>query len=181
MSSMYFATCGTSRSRRDPGWDPRTATTNRLVTDRHVVSVRAAELTPRAHTDSLLRRNSVAAPRVRWQASLVQDLELAPLLDMDWPALNHHLARAHLDRLGWPACGEGDWAYALRSPSGRLAARVSPFELAYGYFVQLCQSSADNQYLPRIELATQLEGGGHLTVLEYLHSAEQGAVNKFLR
>lgn len=111
----------------------------------------------------------------------MQDPELVPLLDVRWPVLDHGLARAQLERLGWALCGRGDWAYAHRSPSGRLLARVSPFEPAYGYFVELCQRCAGNRYLPRIELATELEGGGHLAVLEYLYPADRIAVETFLR
>lgn len=77
-------------------------------------------------------------------------------------------------------CGKGDWAYAYRSPSGRLAARVSPFEPAYGYFVELCRRSAGNRYVPRFEWATPLEGGGHLAVLEYLDIPAKAVVERFL-
>ncbi|HEX3993870.1 MAG TPA: hypothetical protein VHX39_22085 [Acetobacteraceae bacterium] len=60
-------------------------------------------------------------------------------------------------------------------------ARVSPFEPAYKYFVELCRRCEGNRYVPRIETATQLEGGGHLAVLEYLHAPDAELVEQFLR
>ena len=81
---------------------------------------------------------------------------------------------------GWAMCGQGDWAYAYRSPSGRLVARLSPFEPAYQYFVELCERCAGNRYVPRLELASKLEGGGHLAVLEYLHPADGSVVETLL-
>jgi AcrR family transcriptional regulator len=53
-----------------------------------------------------------------------------------------------------------DWAVALRSPEGTLVARVCPFDQAYWAFVDLCRECAGNRWLPRIELAAGLEGGG---------------------
>lgn len=100
---------------------------------------------------------------------------------MQWPMLNHRFARDELERQGWAMCGQGDWAYGYRSPGGGLLARVSPFEPAYMYFVELCERCAGNRYVPRIGLATQLEGGGHLAVLEYLHPADGGVVENLLR
>jgi hypothetical protein len=95
--------------------------------------------------------------------------------------LSHRDVLARLEAHGWRVCGEGDWAYVLQSPDGRLAARVSPFEPAYAWFVELCRRCAGNRYVPRVELASPLEGGGHLTVLEYLHPAPAGAEAAFLR
>ena len=112
----------------------------------------------------------------------MHDPELVPLLGVRWPAVDHRVAQDRLGRLGWTRCGQGDWAYALRSPSGRLVARVSPFEPGYGYFVDLCERCAGNRYVPRVDLATPLDGGGHLAVVEYLHSpADKSVVERFLR
>lgn len=108
------------------------------------------------------------------------DLELVALLEVQWLAVNHRFARARLEHLGWVQCGQGDWAYAYRSPGGRLVARVSPFEPGYGYFVDLCQRCAGNRYVPRIDLATELEGGGHLAVLEYLAAPDRETIDTFL-
>lgn len=60
----------------------------------------------------------------------------------------------------------------LRSPDGALVARVCPFDPAYAAFVELCGRCAGNRWLPRIELAGELEGGGCVTVLEYLAPVE---------
>lgn len=109
------------------------------------------------------------------------DPDLAPLLDIRWPQLSHRVVQTRLRQLGWDICGVGDWAYAYRSPGGRLAARVSPFEPAYGYFVELCRRCAGNPYVPRIDLATRLEGGGHLAIMEYLGTPDSAVVKGFLR
>jgi hypothetical protein len=82
--------------------------------------------------------------------------------------LNHREAAGWLLADGWNVCGAGDWATVWRSPDGELAARVSPFEPAYGVFVRLCRALAGNPLLPRIELDAPLEGGGRLTVMEFL-------------
>ena len=100
---------------------------------------------------------------------------------MQWPALDHRFARTQLERLGWEMCGQGDWAFVYRSPGGRFVARVSPFEPGYGYFVDLCEGCAGNRYVPRVELATRLEGGGHLAVLEHLDVPDERVVERFLR
>ena len=61
----------------------------------------------------------------------------------------------------------GDWAVALRSPEGTIVARVSPFDPAYWAFVDLCRECAGNRWLPGIELAAALEGGGSVVFLEF--------------
>ncbi|GAA2131693.1 hypothetical protein [Glycomyces algeriensis] len=83
-------------------------------------------------------------------------------------ALSHREAAGWLLADGWNVCGAGDWATVWRSPDGELAARVSPFEPAYAVFVRLCRALAGNPLLPRIELDAPLEGGGRLTVMEFL-------------
>lgn len=69
---------------------------------------------------------------------------------------------------GWNVCGIGDWATVWRSPDGAQVARVSPFEPAYGVFVELCRSLEGHLLLPRIDVDAPLGGGGRLTVLEFL-------------
>ncbi|WP_152363736.1 hypothetical protein [Microlunatus speluncae] len=108
------------------------------------------------------------------------DPEAVPLLTRPWPTLNHRVVRTELERLGWKLFAQGDWAYVLRSPSGRLVGRVSPFEPGYGYFIDLCRRCAGHRHLPRVELATPLEGGGHLAVLEHLEPPASDAVRDFL-
>lgn len=88
--------------------------------------------------------------------------------------LNHREAAGWLLADGWNVCGVGDWATVWRSPDGELAARVSPFEPAYEVFVRLCRALAGKPLLPRIELDSPLEGGGRLTVMEFLAPADGG-------
>ncbi|GAB3742872.1 hypothetical protein [Microlunatus parietis] len=107
--------------------------------------------------------------------------EVLPLLAKPWPTVDHRSAQAQLRDLGWLRFAQGDQAYAYRSPTGRLVARVSPFELGYDDFVELCRRCAGNPHLPRIDLASGLEGGGHLTVLEYLTPPSPSEANDFLR
>ena len=78
---------------------------------------------------------------------------------LPWESLSHRQVLAELAAGGWVPCGVGDWAVALRSPEGTLAARVCPFDPAYWAFVDLCRECAGNRWLPRIELAAGLEGG----------------------
>ncbi|WP_431041307.1 hypothetical protein ACQUSR_05025 [Streptomyces sp. P1-3] len=97
--------------------------------------------------------------------------DLAPLTSRSWQNRTHREALAELVQSGWTPCGLGDWAIALRSPSGRFAARVCPFDPAYAAFLELCRRCPGNRYLPRVELAAALDGGGTLTVLEFLAPA----------
>lgn len=82
--------------------------------------------------------------------------------------LSHTDVLVDLVRLAWTPCGAGDWAVGLRSPSGLLVARVCPFDPAHAPFLELCRRCAGNPYLPSIALATSLEGGGALTIMEFL-------------
>ncbi|HLU28910.1 MAG TPA: hypothetical protein VKZ65_10765 [Glycomyces sp.] len=92
----------------------------------------------------------------------------------DFPALEsrtHREAAARLASDGWNVCGIGDWATVWRSADGRLAARISPFEPAYEVFVALCRNLEGHPMLPRIDFDAPLDGGGRLTVMEFLRSA----------
>ncbi|HEX3813520.1 MAG TPA: hypothetical protein VHX59_11820 [Mycobacteriales bacterium] len=97
-----------------------------------------------------------------------------------WQEFDHRAVRARLEGNGWTKCGEGDWAVVLRSPQGRLAVRISAFEPSYSWFVELCDRVRANPYLPRIELVSELEGGGHLAVLEYLTPVSESDAKSFL-
>jgi hypothetical protein len=101
------------------------------------------------------------------------DLETGVASDLSWKTLpwqtlSHRQVLAELIGRGWVPCGVGDWAVGLRSPDGNLVARVCPFDPAYAAFVELCRRCPGNNWLPRVELAADLEGGGSVTVLEYL-------------
>jgi hypothetical protein len=69
-------------------------------------------------------------------------------------------------------CGVGDWAVGLRSPEGAIVARVSPFDPAYSAFTDLCRKCPGNRWLPRVELAAGLEGGGSVVFLEFVAAAD---------
>lgn len=94
------------------------------------------------------------------------------LTSIDWPQLDHCGARNLLERHGWRFLAAGDWAVVLGDPERRWAARISPFELAQQHFVELCRRLPDNPYLPAIILAADLDGGGHLTIMERLTSRD---------
>ena len=87
---------------------------------------------------------------------------------LPWQSLSHRQVLAGLVARDWVPIGAGDWALALRSPDGDLVARVCPFDPAYWAFVDLCRECAGNPWLPRIELASRLEGGGSVVFLEYV-------------
>ncbi|WP_139275647.1 hypothetical protein, partial [Mangrovactinospora gilvigrisea] len=107
----------------------------------------------------------------------MRDPEALPLLGLRTPGA----VRACLDHLGWSSLDQGDWAYVYRSPTGRLVARLAPFEPVYGHFVDLCRRCAGIRYLPHVELAVELDGGGHLTVLEHLKPAPVKVIKELLR
>jgi hypothetical protein len=99
--------------------------------------------------------------------------------DLPWASLSHRQVLAHLTGAGWVPCGVGDWAVALRSPAGHVAARVCPFDPAYWAFVDLCRKCAGNRWLPRIDLAADLEGGGSITFLEFVVPVGHPVVKDF--
>lgn len=99
-------------------------------------------------------------------------VDLSTLSHLDWDSMSPRQMTAELIVRGWVPCGLGDWALGLRSPDGTLVARVCPFDPAYTAFVELCARCAGNRWLPRIELARELEGGGSVTFLERLAAAE---------
>jgi len=98
---------------------------------------------------------------------------------LPWASLSHRQVLAELATAGWVPCGVGDWAVALRSPAGTLAARVCPFDPAYWAFVDLCRECEGNRWLPRIELAAGLEGGGSVVFLEYVAPVGHPVVKDF--
>lgn len=86
--------------------------------------------------------------------------------------LPHRKAAGVLLAEGWGVCGVGDWATVWRSPGGGQVTRISPFEPAYGVFVQLCRQLAGHPLLPRIDSDFPLKGGGRLTAMEFLLPVE---------
>ena len=79
---------------------------------------------------------------------------------------------------GWVPCGVGDWAIGLRSPDGTLVARICPFDPAYSAFVDLCRECVGNPWLPRIELAAGLEGGGSVVFLEFVTAVDKAVAGQ---
>lgn len=94
---------------------------------------------------------------------------------------SHRDVAARLVGDGWSVCGVGDWATVWRSPDGFRAARVSPFELAYEIFVELCRNLAGHPLLPRIDFDTPLLGGGRLTVMDFLRPADEPEVDAVMK
>lgn len=88
---------------------------------------------------------------------------------------------AMLERLAWTPCGTGDWAIALRSPSGALAARISPFDPAGPYSAMLYRRAAHTRQVPALVDHRVLEGGADLTVMEYLEPVPEDVGAAFHR
>jgi hypothetical protein len=98
--------------------------------------------------------------------------DLAGLPGWPWELLSHRQVLGKLAGVGWVPCGVGDWAVGLRSPDGTLVARVCPFDPAYSAFVDLCRQCAGNPWLPKVELAVELEGGGSVVFMEFVVSVD---------
>ena len=98
---------------------------------------------------------------------------LRHLSGLPWESLCHRQVLVELIGAGWVPCGAGDWAVGLRSPEGSLVARVCPFDPAYLAFVELCGNCAGNRWLPRVELAADLEGGGSVVFLEFVAPVDE--------
>jgi hypothetical protein len=113
--------------------------------------------------------NEVRRPVACRYVAAVPELSagLPPIPGLPWESLSHRQVMAELAAGGWVPCGVGDWAVALRSPEGTVVARVCPFDPAYWAFVDLCRECVGNRWLPRIELAADLEGGGSVVFLEF--------------
>jgi hypothetical protein len=92
---------------------------------------------------------------------------------------DHVAAEQSLTALGWTRCGVGDWAVVLASPSGALAARISPFDPIAPYTVDLFRRAAATRQVPVLHRDVDLEGGAVCTVMERLHEADQAAAEAF--
>jgi hypothetical protein len=124
-------------------------------------------------TLSLGADDGVAVPELE-----VPSTELPLLPDLPWASLSHRQVLAELAIAGWVPCGVADWAVGLRSPEGTVVARVCPFDPAYSAFVDLCRECAGNRWLPRIELAAGLEGGGSVVFLEFAGPADHAVAGQ---
>ena len=119
-------------------------------------------------------------PTARRYVTAVSAAELpgARIPGLPWESLSHRQVLAELIAAGWVPCGVGDWATGLRSPEGAVVARVCPFDPAYAAFVDLCRECAGNRWLPRVELAASLEGGGSVAFLEFVAAVEPAVAGR---
>jgi hypothetical protein len=93
---------------------------------------------------------------------------------------DHAVAERVLAAAGWERCGVGDWAVVLASPSGSLAARISPFDPVAPYTAELFRRAAATRQVPVLQACRALEGGAVCLVMERLHPvAEEQAVRFF--
>lgn len=90
---------------------------------------------------------------------------------------DHRDAERAYTAAGWTPCGAGDWAFALRSPDGTAAVRISPFDPTGPYTAALYREAAHTGQVPALFAHRRLAGGGDLQVMEWLETApEQDAV-----
>ena len=94
---------------------------------------------------------------------------------------DHHQADRAFRSAGWTPCGAGDWAIALRSPDGHLAARISPFDPTGPHTAALYRAAAHTGQVPRLHAHRRLAGGGDLQIMEWLAPASEHDAAGFLR
>ena len=94
-------------------------------------------------------------------------------------SLSHRYVLAELATEGWVPCGGGRPGGGAAVPGRTVVAGVCPFDPAYRAFVDLCRECAGNRWLPRIELAVGLEGGGSVVVLEFVAPVDHPVHGKF--
>ena len=111
----------------------------------------------------------------------MNNCDLLPFGGVDWPTVDHRVARDWLEARGWTLSGVGDWARVFASPDRRLVARVSPFEPSYGWFVELCRRADANPYFPMFHLVVDLQGGGQLVVMDLLTPVSESEESAFLQ
>lgn len=96
--------------------------------------------------------------------------EVLALLGTD---ADHRDAERALRAAGWTTGGAGDWAIALRSPDGALAARISPFDPTGPYSAALYREAAHTRQVPVLFAHRRLTGGGDLQVMEWLRAVPE--------
>ena len=94
---------------------------------------------------------------------------------------DHAITEQVLQAAGWTRCGVGDWAVVFASPSGTLAARISPFDPVAPYTCELFRLAADTAQVPALHAYLDLEGGAVCTVMERLHPVDPDAGATFFR
>jgi hypothetical protein len=96
-------------------------------------------------------------------------------MDLFGADADHREVEAALLAAGWTRGGAGDWAIALRSPDGAVAARISPFDPTGPYAAELYREAAHTRQVPALFGHRRLTGGGDLQMLEWLEPvAEAG-------
>ena len=96
------------------------------------------------------------------------------------PATHYREVERILREAGWTPCGQGDWAFALASPDGVAAARISPFDPVGPFTAQLYAEAAGTGAVPRLDLHRRLAGGADLLVMEFLHPVDEHEAKDFL-
>ncbi len=91
----------------------------------------------------------------------------------------HRDAERAFRAAGWMPCGEGDWAFALRSPEGDRAVRISPFDPVGPYTAALYREAAHTRQVPRLFAHRRLTGGGDLQVMEWLNGVDEQEATDF--
>src|SRR5690606_36242876 len=109
------------------------------------------------------RRPRFRTRRLRGQTGIMSDI-----LDELSSDATHRDAERFFTEAGWMPCGAGDWAIALRSPDGRMVARISPFDPTGPYTAALYRDAAHTRQVPTLFAHRRLVGGGDLQVMEWL-------------
>lgn len=94
---------------------------------------------------------------------------------------DHRDAEQAFRAAGWTSCGAGDWAIALRSPEGTAVARISPFDPASPYAVELYREAAHTRQVPELFAHRRLVGGGDLQIMEWLQPVPEPEAVAFHR
>lgn len=106
------------------------------------------------------------------------DPDLSPLRAVG-PTTDYREVEQSLRAEGWTLCGEGDWAFALASPDGAAAARISPFDPVGPYTARLYREAAATGAVPRLHLHRRLDGGADLLVMEFLQPVGEEQAKEF--
>lgn len=129
------------------------------------------------HLHRLLR--GVPDPATLPSGAFVPDAPLRCALDAVGPESHFREVERMLRDEGWTHCGAGDWAFALASPDGTTAARISPFDPVGPFTARLYAEAADAGAVPRLHLHRRLAGGADLLVMEFLGPVGEAEATEF--
>jgi hypothetical protein len=102
-------------------------------------------------------------------------------MDLFGADADHREVEAALLAAGWTRGGAGDWAIALRSPDGAVAARISPFDPTGPYAAELYREAAHTRQVPALFAHRRLTGGGDLQMVEWLEPVAEAEAVAFHR